>query len=328
MSTSHSGALKSRASSKLHPKSQPSVTTQGLLPRPVLIALLLATNGFLLAATLVLSRKAQALGITPISFGFWMSVGAALLLALYAGRHMRDLANRRMVTFGSISGLTSLAIPQLIMFTVLSHIGAGLASLVYALPVLLTFLFARMLGLEGKNGFRMAGALIGTFGATLLLMPTEGGLPTSALPWMALALLVPVILASGNIYRAVAWPVGAKPQVMAATTLGTSVIVFALAGLAFGVDFDFTKVDGVWPFIAVQSFVSAGQFLAYFALQRVAPPVIFSLIGQMTLLFGLPMGAAFLGETYTVMTFVAVGLMALGLVGVVGGPVFKARLQK
>ena len=328
MSTSHSGALKSRASSKLHPASAPLKPAEGLLPRPVLVALLLATNGFLLAATLVLSRKAQALGIAPISYGFWMSVGAALLLTLYAGRHMRELANRRMATFGGLSGLMSLALPQLIMFTVLSHIGAGLASLVYALPVLLTFLFARLLGLEGKNGFRMAGALVGTFGATLLLMPTEGGLPPSALPWMVLALLVPVILAAGNIYRAVAWPVGAKPQVMAAATLITSLLVFALASAAFDVSLDFTAFAGVWPFLAVQAFVSAGQFLAYFALQRVAPPVIFSLIGQMTLLFGLPMGAAFLGETYTVMTFVAVGLMALGLAGVVGGPMLKARMER
>lgn len=328
MSTSHTGALESRASEPPQPSHKAPQVGESLLPRPLLIALLLAANGFLLAVTLVLSRTAQGMGLSPVTYGFWMSVGAGLLLALYAGRHLLDMARPGMAKYAAISGMLSLAAPQLIMFTVLSHIGAGLASLVYALPVLLTFLFARMLGLEGKNGFRMAGALVGTFGATLLLMPSDGGLPMSALPWMALALLVPVILASGNIYRAVAWPEGAKAPVLATGTVMTSLVVFALASVPFGVSLDFRGVDGVWPFLAVQGFVTAGQFLAYFALQRVAPPVIFSLIGQVTLLFGLPMGAMLLGESYSATTFVAVGLMALGLVGVVGGPLLKARLQK
>jgi len=325
MSTSHTGALKSRATRPLRPANSGAPTSESLLPRPLLIALLLAANGFLLATTLILSRTAQGMGLPPVTYGFWMSVGAVVLLGLYAGRHLRDLTRPGMAKYAGVSGMLSLAAPQLIMFTVLSHIGAGLASLVYALPVLLTFLFARMLGLEGRNGFRMAGALVGTLGATLLLMPSEGGLPISALPWMALALLVPVILASGNIYRAVAWPEGAKAPVLATGTVITSLIVFALASVPFGVSLDFTPVDGVWPYLAVQAFVTAGQFIAYFALQRVAPPVIFSLIGQVTLVFGLPMGALFLGESYSTTTFVAVGLMALGLIGVVGGPMLKAR---
>ncbi|WP_417451216.1 DMT family transporter [Kordiimonas sp.] len=322
--SSHTSTI-TRAASPPNTAPDPGAAAQSLLPRPFLIALLLAANGFLLALTLILSRTAQGMGLSPVTYGFWMSVGAALLLSLHAGRHLADLRQPAMARYAGLSGVLSLAAPQLLMFTVLTHIGAGLASIVYALPVLLTYLFARVLGLEGKGGVRMAGALVGTLGATLLLMPTDGGLPADALPWMALALLVPVILAAGNIYRAVAWPVGARPRVMAAGVVATSVVFFAVASVPFGADLNLMAVAGVWPLVLAQAFVSAGQFLAYFALQRVAPPVIFSLIGQLALAFGLPMGAIFLGESYTAVTFVAVGLMALGLIGVVTGPMLRAR---
>ncbi|WP_262689417.1 DMT family transporter [Kordiimonas aestuarii] len=322
--SSHTSTIKPAASPP-NPAPDPGAAAQSLLPRPVLIALLLAANGFLLALTLILSRTAQGMGLSPVTYGFWMSVGAALLLSLHAGRHLADLRQPKMARYAGLSGLLSLAAPQLLMFTVLTHIGAGLASIVYALPVLLTYLFARALGLEGRDGVRMTGAIVGTLGATLLLMPTDGGLPLDVLPWMALALLVPLILASGNIYRAVAWPEGARPSVLAAGCVAISVAFFGVASAPFGADLNMFAVEGVWPFVLVQAFVSAGQFLAYFALQRVAPPVIFSLIGQLALAFGLPMGAIFLGESYTPVTFLAVGLMAVGLVGVVGGPILKAR---
>lgn len=282
--------------------------------RSLEIALLLAANGGLLAITLMLSRMAQSQGLSPVAYGFWMSLGGALLLALLAGRQLHSLRSRRVTVYSAIAGLISLAVPQLLIFIAVGRIGAGLASIVYALPVLVTFTMARALGLEARSPLRMAGTIVGALGAALLLWPGSGGLPLSALPWMALALAAPVFLASGNIYRSVAWPEGVPPKVLAAGMLIAATVFFALAAVPFGSDLRAWRFDGVSMILPLQAVIAALQFLAYFALQRVAPPVIFSLLGHVALMFGLLLGMVFLGESYGARVFGAVFLMGVGLV--------------
>lgn len=285
--------------------------------RTLRIALLLTANGGLLALTLMLSRMAQSQGLSPVAFGFWMSLGGALLLAVFAGRGLALLSSRRVAVYSGIAGLFSLAAPQLLIFIAVGHIGAGLAGIVYALPVLLTFALARALGLEARSPLRMLGVVIGAFGAALLLWPGGGGLPLSALPWMALALAAPVFLAIGNIYRSVAWPEGIPPKVLAAGMLIAATVLFACAAVVSGSDLRAWRYDGLTPILLLQAVIAALQFLAYFALQRVAPPVVFSLLGHVALVFGLLLGMVFLGESYSVLVFVAVLLMGAGLASVI-----------
>lgn len=301
---------------------------RGAIPLPhgrsLKIALLLLTNGGLLAITLMLSRMAQSQGLSPVAYGFWMSLGGAFLLSMFAGKQLSSLLNSRVVRYSAIAGLVSLAAPQLMIFIAVSHIGAGLASIVYALPVLLTFLLARALGLEARSPLRMFGVIIGALGAALLLWPGDGGLPLSSLPWMALALVAPVFLAIGNIYRSVAWPENVSPKALAAGMLIAATILFALVAMVFGSDLRAWRHDGLSAILPLQAVIAALQFLAYFALQRVAVPVIFSLLGHVALVFGLLLGMIFLGESYSILVLGAVFLMGVGLVCVVKAQVGNA----
>lgn len=295
-----------------------SATGKGRWPRAAAIAALIVVNGLLLAVTLALSRQAQGGGLSPVAYGFWMCLGGGALLGmgviLRPGRRTAPPPVRYWLT----SGLLSIAAPQLLIFIAVGKIGAGLAAIAFALPTLTTWLLARMLGLEGHSWIRMLGVVVGAAGATLLLAPSSNAIPAGATPWMALILIAPMIIGGGNIYRRVAWPPGAHPLELAMGMLLAAALMFLLVAIALGSDLAFWRMAGASTPVLVQMVVAAAQFLAYFALQRLATPVFFSLIGQVALVFGLVIGAL-LGESYTSVALGAVGIMFAGLLCVVLG---------
>ncbi len=299
-------------------------TGRGGRSRAVMIAVLLLVNGLLLAATLALSKEAQAMGLSPIAYGFWMTLGGGLLLAAGAlvRRPPRPVAGQ--LNYWLISGLLSIAVPQLLVFIAVGRIGAGMAAVAFALPTLATWAMARLFRMEAHSHMRLVGAVLGAVGATILVMPSAGALPPGAAPWMLLVLAAPVVIAGGNIYRRVAWPQDARPIELAAGMLLAAAVMFLLPAMLFGAELAFWAIEGVSALVFAQMVIAAVQFLAYFALQKRATPVIFSLIGQITLVAGMVGGALLLGENYSVVALGAVGLMIVGLLFIVFGKPARA----
>jgi hypothetical protein len=60
-----------------------------------------------------------------------------------------------------------MALPNLIIFLVISRLGAGLSAVVYTLPPLLTVALAALLGIERPGGRRLAGIGLGFVSAAL-----------------------------------------------------------------------------------------------------------------------------------------------------------------
>ena len=279
-------------------------------PGQLLIPALLVVNGAALAGTLALSKAAQTAGVSPITYGFWMTFGGGLILGLIAAVRREFLMSAERVRYSVISGLISMAAPQLILLLVVGHIGAGLTSAVYAFPTLATWIIARFLGMERHSTLRLTGVSIGAAGALTLLAP--GAVPAGNTLWLVLALTVPIMLGAGNIYRSVAWPQGAPPVALASgMALSTSVFFLAIS-LLVGSDLSFWHSFDTVALTTAQIALSALQFLAFFLLQRVAKPVTFSLIGQIALVFGLVIGSALLGETFSLLSLIAVALIVIG----------------
>ncbi|MCH8504035.1 MAG: DMT family transporter [Ectothiorhodospiraceae bacterium] len=285
----------------------------------MVIAALLLVNGLLLAATLALSKTAQEMGVSPIAYGFWMTLGGGLLLGAGALVRRPPVPVSGQFNYWLVSGALSIAVPQLLVFIAVGQIGAGLAGVAFALPTLATWAMARLFGIEGRSRMRLAGAALGAVGATILVMPSAGALPPGATPWMLLVLAAPVVIAGGNIYRRVAWPENARPIELAAGMLLAAAGMFLVLAIVFGSDLAFWTLEGASLPIVAQMILAAAQFLAYFALQKRAPPVIFSLIGQIPLVAGLIGGALLLGERYSAVALAAVGLMVAGLLFIVFG---------
>lgn len=285
-------------------------------------ALFFLTGG-LLGLNLPLAKVAALAGVGPIAWSLVISGGAGLILA--AARAMggsRGAPDGRELRFYAVSGLVSYALPNLLMFSVMPHVGAGFTGLFYTLSPVCTLALAVALGVQRTSRLGVAGIAVGFVGAAVV-SASRGQLGQPAgLLWLCLGLLVPVCLAAGNIYRTVAWPPGAHPIALAA---GSNLAAAAMLGLLLagtggagtarlaevpGLAAGLAEVPGL---AALQAAAAAATFALFFRLQAVGGPVYLSQIGYVAAAVGLIAGVAFLGERYGLATWSGAGLIALGV---------------
>lgn len=82
----------------------------------------------------------------------------------------------------------------------------------------------------------------------------------------------------------------------AATLVGSALLLAVLAPMVQDGTVRLTDRDGaVW--LLLQTFALVAGYLCYFALQRRAEPVAFSLIGYVMMLVSVSIGTSFFGET-------------------------------
>lgn len=278
------------------------------------IFLLLATGG-VLGLAFPLGKFAEQAGAAPLGWTLaMMSGGGASLALLAAGRRQPIPLTARHLRYYAVAGFLSMAAPNLILFTVMPRLGAGLSAVVYTLPPILTLALAAALGMERPGRRRMLGIGLGFAGAALIVGP-RGSLPSSELyGWMAAALLIPVSLAFGNIFRSRFWPSGASPLALSAGTMLAGALWTIVASVATGSLDDVATLALVpWP-AAIQSALNALQFLMFMRLQQAAGPVYVSQVGYVATAVGLVSGAMIFGETYSPWVWAASGLIAAGVI--------------
>jgi drug/metabolite transporter (DMT)-like permease len=298
-----------------------SITTgaQPAARGPESLALLLATGG-LNGSVFLLTRLAQQAGVPSLPWALAMMIGAGGVLALIARLRGDPMPGAGpYLRYYALAGLLSIALPNVILFLVLPRLGAGLASIVYTLPPILTLLMALALRIERPDLWRSTGMLVGLAGALLIVLP-HGSLPSHGLAgWMALAFAIPVSLAAGNVYRTVAWPAGARPVALAAGTMLAGGGWVAAAFLAFGQPGDLLLPALVPGLVAAQVAATAVAYLLYFRLQAVAGPVYLSQIGYLMTAVGLATGMLVFDEHYSLWVWSGAGVIVVGVLLVTFG---------
>lgn len=283
------------------------------MPRKVTILLLL--NGLVLAAHTLLARQASLAGVAPLVYALVSAAGAAAFLGLYrAVRPTGAAMTRRVALYGLVAGFVSIALPQALIYSASAYVSAGIVSLAYAFPTPLTYVLAALFGIERASRGRTLGVGIAFAGAVGLAVSRSAAVSGDTL-WVVLAMLAPVAIAFGNIYRQRFWPPGSQPLDLAvAMSLAASVwLALALLGtVGAGVRLPAVAPAG-YACLAAAAVVAAFGNVIYFELQRSGGIVSFSQIGYVGAVLGLMGGAVLLGERYAPSTWVAALVIATGV---------------
>lgn len=283
--------------------------------RSAVLGLLLST-GALIALSTTWAKIAADEGLAPLSFLTWSLLGAAALLTvLQFVRHRLPRVDRRTIEYFLVSGLVSLAAPNLLLFAAIAHVGAAFVVLALAFPPLFTYLGALVLRMERFDAARASGVLAALGGAALLAARKLDD-PAVEPVWIAATLAAPVILAAGNLYRTARWPEGARPDELAPGMLAGGGLLLVVA--AFGTDAAWLALDlpegrGPWLVTAAQVVTFAATYVLFFILQHRGGPVVLSLIGSVAAVVGVPLAVAFLGESVPDGLFVGGLAIALGV---------------
>jgi drug/metabolite transporter (DMT)-like permease len=278
------------------------------------LALLIITGG-MLGLTLPFGKLATTGGVPPILWAFVISFGAGgvlLIALLVTGQRPKLTAHK--ARYFAIAAAISYAIPNLLMFSAIPHLGAGYTGIMFTLSPIITLGLSLLFGVRRPSLLGIAGIAIGFVGAMMVAL-TRGELGQPAeLFWVVIGLLIPVSLACGNIYRTFDWPDGTGPiELAVGSHLAAAAILFA-GILATGSVGAFATLATI-PLVTAAQVASASlMFVFFFRLQAVGGPVYLSQIGYVAAAVGLISGTFFLGERYQALTWIGAAIVAAGVV--------------
>lgn len=276
---------------------------------------LLAITGALLGLSLPFGKIATEAGVAPVVWAFVISAGgggAILVAMLLQGQRVRLTARKLRYFF--ITAAITYALPNLLLFSVMPHVGAGYAGIMYTLSPIATLVLSILFGVRKPNLLGILGIAIGFVGA-VMVAATRGQLgEPAAFFWVAIALVIPISLACGNIYRTVDWPEDATPLELAVgSNLAAGLILLAGIALLLGLPTIGTLAE-VPAVTLAQIAASALMFVFFFRLQVAGGPVYLSQIGYVAAAIGLFSGTLFLGERYGLLTWLGAVVIAAGVI--------------
>lgn len=259
------------------------------------LSLVLGT-GVLLGLGNPLARLASSEGIHVVAFTLWPTAAAGLILAtLGLTVHGASGVGRRLAGFGLVAGAFGHALPMLAAYWLAARAGAGFASLSFTLTPVLTLAIMALLGRERLRPVRLAAVGLGMSGGLLLVGGQVWSLQLDV-RFIVVALLVPTLIAATNVYRGLYMPRELPDAWLSSATLvGSTILLAALAPLVQdGQGLPMGTNGTIW--LLLQTVALVAGYLCYFALQRRAEPVAFSLIGYVMMLVSVGIGMSVFGE--------------------------------
>lgn len=277
--------------------------------------LLLITTGLLFGMNFPFAKLATQAQIPALIWIMSYSLGATLALApiFYFQKNWR-FPNRRQFLFVAISGPLAFAGPNLLVYFVVPKIGAGYGGIMFALSPVFTVLFGRLLGLSSPGALGYLGILLGLVGVAGITLSTGQFSESGSIYWFLLAMVIPLILAGGNIYRSLAWPEGVSPELIAFWSHSFSFVCYLLMALVLVDESVFTVVSRGSLLVLVQVVIAGLAAPIYFRLQRYGGPVMLSQIGYVSAAVSLIVATVALGERYALISWICAMVIAAGIV--------------
>ncbi|MFD2204171.1 DMT family transporter [Kiloniella antarctica] len=277
-------------------------------------AVLLLLTGTMIGFNFPLGKIAGDAGVSPMLWALLVSLGASgMLLPVLLVKRQLSLPRGRTLRYVVISGLISFVLPNLLLFSVIPHAGSGYTGLMFALSPVFTLSLAVLFRMKTPSILGIAGITTGLIGAVIVSI-TRGSAPEAPdLIWIGAAILIPVALACGNIYRTIDWPEDAQPNVLAFWSHAFSVAVFIVLLLITNGSLPINELAFAPTAAAAQIIIAGLTFPVFFKLQQKGGPVLLSQIGYVAAAVGLITATFILGESYSLMTWVGAGVIACGI---------------
>ncbi len=279
---------------------------------------LLSSPLFLLIGTGIGLGSFAPLGLLANRAGFdpflWVAMIMLVpgLLLLFLSRH-ENWKRSDIFRFGAFAGIFANVIPNSILFAAIPHIGSGLASLMFALSPIVTAVLSILLKVRPPSRALLLSVALGFAGAIMIVSGRNALTLPSAPAWLLIALIVPVSLSIGNVYRTARWPAGVKPmQAGAASNLLSVPPLLALALWRDG-SLDLSLFATHWQLALAQCAASVGMYLLYFRLQWIGGPTYLSQIGYVASGLGLAIGTLVFAETYPAIVWFGAALVLSGI---------------
>jgi drug/metabolite transporter (DMT)-like permease len=289
--------------------------------------LLLFGTGTALGLNFPLGKLAMSNAVNPALWAAVISLGAGLALFLITQATEREASTGASTAkFAIISAFISYVVPNFLTFLVIPKIGSGLAAIMFALSPVVTALLSLMFRVHPPNLLGLSGIAVGLIGALIIIF--SKGVNARGLQdlWIFVALLIPVFLGLGNIYRTMAWPQGASPRSLAAKTNLAAVPFLLAATLAQTRTIDVAPLATVPTLVAAQLAVSTIMFLMFFKLQLEGGPTYLSQIGYVAAAVGVVIGVVYFGETYPMAVWIGAGVVAAGIALSTWGQVWQSKV--
>ena len=297
--------------------------------QPYQQSLLTIAIGALVAINFALAKYGVLQGFSPLTVFYWQILGAVFLLLIVGFIRKGAFALKSIhFRYYCFSGLLSVSAPNLMANWALLEVPASTFSVLVTLSPLFTFALSALYERKALSAQRLLGIFVG-FVAVLLVTGQRFNTDGASLIPMLLALLVPALLASGNVYRSKAYPTGGDALSLATGMLLSQVVlltpVYALLAIRHqnidaGVD-STQLMSAAHPEISpilmagilLMVIISALGYLMTFRLQKMTDSVGFSQVGYFVTLTGVAIGILFFDEPLTVHIIAAIGLLFIGL---------------
>ena len=277
-------------------------------------ALLLLAVGTLLGLNFPLGKLAQAAQVPAVLWAALISLGASSLLGAWLLLRRRPVVcDAQHARYFVITALVSYALPNLLVLAAMAHLGSGPTAMMFTLSPLFTALLSRLAGLRAPARLEYWGIAIGFAGALLVALARgEAGRPAAWL-WVGVGLLIPLLLALGNVYRSLDWPPRADGTWLAVGSHGVAALLLLALCALTGAWRGLPALAGVPWLAAAQVAAAVLMFPLFFRLQALGGPVLLSQIGTVGAGVGVAVGAGLLGERYPPLVWGGVALIALGI---------------
>jgi drug/metabolite transporter (DMT)-like permease len=273
--------------------------------------LLLLGTGAGLAMITPLGKLALAAGTDPFLWAGVIALAPCLVLFWFVPKQHVPWSSPSLWQFGFIGGLLANFIPSSILLLAIPHIGSGLAGLMFALSPVVTAGLSLLLKVRPPDRSLLFAVAMGFVGAVIVVAGRNSLSPPSAPQWLLLALLVPLSLSIGNVYRTAKWPEGASPVQIGVVVNSSVVPLFAALAVWNGAALQ-PLLHSPWLVAAqwVAALVNVGLF---FRLQWISGPTYLSQIGYVAAAISLATGTLALGESYPWQVWLGAALILTGL---------------